>query len=139
MHRPSPALVTSLIALFISLGGGAYAAVSLIPGPDGVIHACYQKKGGNVRFLRAGTKCAKGERAVAFNQTGPQGPQGQQGTQGFPGAAGQQGLQGQPGPFPSTLPRGQTLRGYFYAGGTAASEGALALTSISFIYPLASP
>lgn len=50
----------------------------------GVITACYQKKGGAVRFINAqnGKTCAKKEKKVTFNQTGPQGAQGVQGERG---------------------------------------------------------
>lgn len=29
LHRPSPAMVVALIALFVALSGGAYAAINL--------------------------------------------------------------------------------------------------------------
>ena len=38
------------------------------------------------------------------------------------------------GPFPDALPSGKTIRGAYNIGGTAAAAGALANTSISFIY-----
>ena len=84
--------VMSTIAVFAALGGGAYAAASSIPGADGVIHTCYQVKKGAVRVVPAGKKCAKGERALAFNQLGAQG------LAGTPGGAGAAGAKGEPGP-----------------------------------------
>lgn len=82
---------------------------STIPGPDGIIHSCYNATGNPAGSLRvidpsAGVRCAKNERALDFNQTGPQGPQGAQGVpgerglQGEAGPAGPQGLQGLTGP-----------------------------------------
>ena len=41
------------------------------------------------------------------------------------------------GPFPDALASGKTVRGAFNIGGTAAAAGALANTSISFIYAFA--
>ena len=47
------------------------------------------------------------------------------------------GAAGPAGPFPDALPSGKTIRGAFNIGGTAAAAGALANTSISFIYAFA--
>jgi hypothetical protein len=103
----------SSIAVFIALGGGAYAAISSIPGRDGVIHGCYQKKNGNLRLIAAGKGCSKSEKAIAFNQQGRPGNQGIPGTQGVPGAPstpGARGEQGAQGPgatsFSTTLAPG---------------------------------
>jgi hypothetical protein len=82
--RITYANVTATLALVLATGGGAYAAVSSIPGSDGVIRGCYQKKKGNLRLVRAGKKCSKGEKAIAFNQRGRQGVPGPQGPAGTP-------------------------------------------------------
>jgi Collagen triple helix repeat (20 copies) len=122
MHRFRPRLtyanVMSTLAAFLALGGGAYAAVSSIPGADGVIHGCYQKGRGNLRLVPTHKKCARGEKAIAFNQNGPQGlpgAQGVRGVQGFRGIVGSAGAsgaagtpgtrgeQGPPGPGASTF------------------------------------
>jgi hypothetical protein len=101
MRRLRPRLryanVMSSIAVFIALGGGAYAAVSSIPGPDGVIHGCYQKKKGSLRLVAAGRRCARSERAIAFNQQGPAGPRGSRGSAGSKGVKGATGSQGTTG------------------------------------------
>ena len=68
--------------------GGAYA---IIPGADGVFHACYAIKGGAVRLVDAGVACKATEVAISWNQAGPQGPPGAQGPEG------PQGPQGEPG------------------------------------------
>jgi hypothetical protein len=80
------------IAVFVAFGGGAYAAISSIPGPDGVIHGCYKKKKGNLRVVAARKKCSHSERALSWNQVGRQGPQG------IPGAPGAKGDKGDIGP-----------------------------------------
>src|ERR1039458_1524599 len=86
----SYANIMSSIAVFVVLGGGAYAA-STIPGPGGVIHGCYQKRTGALRVVKSGQKCKKGELAVSWNQkgqtgalgkTGPIGPTGDSATSG---------------------------------------------------------
>jgi hypothetical protein len=89
--------VMATVALFVALGGGAYGAISSIPGSDGVIHGCYQKTKGTLRVVRAGRKCLRSERALAWSQRGPAGVQGPQGAQGLQGLQGLQGGQGAPG------------------------------------------
>jgi hypothetical protein len=84
-RRLTYANVAATVALVLAMSGFAVAA---IPGPDGVIHGCYQKTKGT---LRVATKCSKSEKAIAWNQKGPQGLQGIQGIQGI------QGTQGVPG------------------------------------------
>jgi hypothetical protein len=96
--RLSYANVMSTIAVFLALGGGAYAAVSSITGAGGMIHGCYAKKNGSLRLIAAGKKCAKGEKAIAFNQQGRQGLPGTPGAAGAAGAAGVKGEQGPQGP-----------------------------------------
>jgi hypothetical protein len=84
--------VTSLLALFVALGAGSYA-IGSIPGKDGKITACYQKRTGVLRVVDADKKqkCPKGHRRLAWNQ------QGIQGTAGAPGQPGQPGQPGAPG------------------------------------------
>jgi hypothetical protein len=120
MRRFRPRLtyanVMSTVAVFVALGGGAYAAVSSIPGPDGVIHGCYAKRGGNLRLIAAGRRCSKRETAIAFNQQGQRGRpggRGATGSRGFNGAQGGAGARGEQGPpgsgastFATALARG---------------------------------
>ena len=104
--RLTYANVAATLALFVALGGGAYAAVSAIPGPDGVIHGCYKKRGGSLRLVPASRKCSRRELAIAFNQTGPRGPRGRTvvgrrgatGLTGTTGPKGETGAQGGSGP-----------------------------------------
>jgi hypothetical protein len=75
--------VVAVVALFIALGGGAYAvAIRGVTDEQGVIQACYDKKGrdrGEVRLLVKGKCKRKAEKPIAWNQQGPAGPQGPQG------------------------------------------------------------
>ena len=84
-------MIVALAALFIAVGGFAFAA---IPGPDGVIHACYKKRGGALSVVAGGKKCPRGTRALSWNQLGPTGPKGPKGANGTKGANGQAGVQG---------------------------------------------
>src|SRR6267378_43627 len=85
MHRLRPRLtyanVMATIAVFVAVGGGAYAAVSAIPDRYNVIHGCYKKHKGNLRLVASG-RCSRSERAIAFNQRGREGRQGPRGFQG---------------------------------------------------------
>ena len=89
--------VAAAVGALIAGGSIAYAA---IPGPDGVIHGCYNKDAGGVLRVVSGTTCKSNELALKWNQTGPQGPQGSQGEQG------PKGEQGDPGPAGPEGPKG---------------------------------
>ncbi len=94
-----PAVVALVIVGALAVAGGiAYAT---IPDSSGVIHACYHVNGqgsvdgsGTLRVIdpsstnKDGSACKHDEKALDFNQKGPQGDQGQQGIQGLPGATG---------------------------------------------------
>lgn len=76
--RLTYANVMSTIAVVAALCGGAFA-VAALPDKSGKINACYVKSGkrkGSVRLLVSGTKCAKGEKLLSWNQRGPQGDPG---------------------------------------------------------------
>lgn len=82
--------------LAVSIATGAVR----IPGPGGVIHACYEDKGGEVRLVGANLKCRRGESKLTWNQrgrAGPAGPAGPIGRAGADGAPGPRGEQGPPG------------------------------------------
>src|ERR1035437_1905086 len=88
----------SSIAVFLVLGGGAYAATQGIPGSDGVIHGCYQKSKGTLRVVATGKKCQKkSELAIFWSQKGQPGAPGQTGVAGQPGATGAAGAAGAAG------------------------------------------
>jgi hypothetical protein len=86
------------LAAAASTVGIAAAAV-----PTGnTINSCYSATNGDLRIVDQ-TPCKDSERALSWNQIGPQGPQGPQGPSGEvgapgpQGAAGPQGAQGAPG------------------------------------------
>lgn len=71
-----------LTALFVALGGGAYAASSSLVGPGGVIGGCVPKHGGALIVLRPGKSCPRGTVALSFNQKGQPGRNGVTGPAG---------------------------------------------------------
>jgi hypothetical protein len=106
MKKPTPALIISTAALFVSLGGGAYASGYLAPHSVGAL----QLKNNAVTSiavkdhsllaqdfaadqLPAGPQGLKGDKG----DTGPQGLKGDTGAQGIPGAKGDTGAPGAPG------------------------------------------
>jgi hypothetical protein len=93
-HRPSPGTAFGFAALVIALGGVAFAA---IPDSNGTIHACYQKNSGNLRVVDSSHDCRPSERALSWNQRGPQGATGAAGPAGPTGATGPRGATGLPG------------------------------------------
>jgi hypothetical protein len=84
------------VAVFLALGGGAYAASSFI-GADGKLHGCVSKNG-QLTVVKPGKSCSKGTTSITWNKEGPAGQNGQQGIQGIQGIQGGQGDQGAPGP-----------------------------------------
>jgi hypothetical protein len=110
IRKPTPGAVIGLVALVAALAGGAYAA---IPGDDGTIHACYATKNGlllgiphskgDLRAVDAAEDCRSYEKAVSWNQEGPQGPVGPAGPRG---PQGDPGPKGDPGPPGATGPAG---------------------------------
>lgn len=89
MSRPrlSFANTTSVLALVVALGGGAYAVTSHSPGRADakVLRGCVDRHSGELRIVKAGHRCGKGESAVKWNKLGPVGATG---PAGAPGAAG---------------------------------------------------
>jgi hypothetical protein len=124
-HRPSPAMVIAIVALGVALGGTGYAAVTLPANSVGT--AQLKKDAVNSLKVKNGS-LLKADFKSGQIPAGPVGPTGATGTAGPAGPA---------GPFPDALPPAKTVRGAFNIGGTAAAAGALANTSISFIYAFA--
>jgi hypothetical protein len=92
--RLSYANVLSSVAIFIALGGGAYAASGSPGKGTPKVHGCYRTKGGALRVVSGHARCHKGEKALSLVQTGPAGAPGPQGTPGAPGTKGEAGPQG---------------------------------------------
>jgi hypothetical protein len=134
MHRPSPAMIVACVALLVALTGTSVAAVSqLVPrnsvGPNQIRNGAVTRPKLRNNAVDTTKVANRSLRAVDFAAgqipAGPAGP------------AGAAGPAGPVGPFPAALPAGQTVRGAFNMGGTAAAASGLANTSVSFVYALA--
>lgn len=95
----NPALIISIIALFVALGGSAYAGIQLSKNSVGTA----QLKNGAVSTSKVKNGAiTKGKLADSVKKSigkeGPQGPQGPRGSQGDRGPQGDQGPQGNQGP-----------------------------------------
>lgn len=96
LRPPSPALAVGLLALVVALAGAAWAA---IPGPEGIIHGCYNKHTGALRVIdtAAHGKCKRGESELNWMEVGPPGPRGGGGPRGVTGKTGPEGPKGAAG------------------------------------------
>jgi hypothetical protein len=106
IRRLTYANVMSTLALFVALGGGAFAAGNFVA-TNGVVRLCVPGNG-VAKVLKVGQKCGKGKRQIPINQTGPQGLRGPQGPQG---PLGPQGPPGSGGSASYTAGAGLTLTG----------------------------
>ena len=97
LRRPSPGLVLAGIALFVALGGGAYAAVTLPRNSVGT----KQLKNGAVTLK----KINKRARVALRGQQGAPGPLGAAGAQGPQGPQGPAGPPGTPAPAGALAPK----------------------------------
>jgi hypothetical protein len=81
-----------LVALAVlALGIVGAVAYASIPGPDGVIHACYKNSNpaqGALIAIDSSASCPSGYTALNWNQTGPTGSAGTNGTNGTNGVSG---------------------------------------------------
>ena len=159
--RLTYANVMSSIAVFMVLGGSAYAAATLPKNSVGTkqikSNAVTSSKVKNGTLLSAdfkpgqlpagatgalgpqgtqGPQGADGPQGPKGNtgSTGPAGPQGPQGAAGPQGPKGDTGATGPAGPFPATLPSGKTIVGIFDVKGTAAAAGAEVTGAASYLY-----
>jgi collagen triple helix repeat protein len=104
--------VVGATATIFAAAGVAYAA---IPGSNGVINGCFEKRSGILRVIDAesGKTCLSFETPISWNQKGPAGPQGLTGDKGeagpigATGPKGDQGEPGLPGPIGATGPKGE--------------------------------
>jgi hypothetical protein len=109
-RRLTYANLLATIAIFVALGGGAYA-VTAQPSANAVVFACAKKKGGALRTVNKAKRCKRSERKISWNVGGAAGPGGSKGETGGsgpagpPGAAGSSGAAGSPG---GTGPTGDT-------------------------------
>jgi hypothetical protein len=69
-----PWVISTIVAAGAIVAGSAYAS---IPDSSGVIHGCYNMSTGATRIIdTAVTSCTNKEKAISWEQKGPQGPAG---------------------------------------------------------------
>ena len=124
--RLSYASVVATLALVLAVGGGTAWATNYI------IISTHQIKPSVLKKLH-GANGKNGKNGT----NGTNGTNGAAGATGPAGAAGAQGTQGPAGPLTTTLPNGQTLRGWFNFDTVAASAGQINGGSITFGFSLA--
>jgi hypothetical protein len=95
-------------ALFIALGGGAYAATTSFVGPHGYINTCVPPSGGEVNVWKPGHRCTGGRVGLAFPANAVAGPKGATGSTGPTGLTGATGATGSANPAATTVD-GQTV------------------------------
>jgi hypothetical protein len=130
------ALSTSvaLLALVAAAPSGASAAGTTSARS---VVACVSHKSGTLYLAH---RCARHDKRLAWNVSGPAGANGPAGASGLAGGRGSQGAtgaQGPAGPFTAVLPSHQSLVGVFSAIGHATGEDRFG-TAISFEIQLAS-
>jgi len=109
MKKPSPALILSTAALFVSLGGGAYAAGALAPhsvGARELKNNAVTSIAVKDRSLLAQDFAAGQLPAGAKGEKGDTGPKGEKGDAGPAGAQGEKGETGPRGPKGDTGEQG---------------------------------
>jgi hypothetical protein len=106
LRRPSPGLAIAVVALFIALGGTAFAAKHYLITSTSQIKPTVLKKLRGKRGL-AGPTGATGAKGAA----GAAGPAGAPGAPGKEGPAGKEGKEGPPGP--TQLTKLEEFRGEF--------------------------
>ena len=107
-----------------SQGQGVPRGWSGVPSKRGMYAACYGKKTGEMRVVRAFRGCRASEFRMTWARRGPAGPSGPQGVQGEQGLKGERGAPGEAGTG-ATGPQGsQGPAGAAGAVGPAGPQGA---------------
>lgn len=102
--RLSFTAIATVSLMFTGLVGGASGSLgqrtqgwSGVPSKQGVYAACYEKKTGEMRAVRAFRACRAAEFRMTWARRGPAGPSGPQGVQGERGLQGERGAPGEAG------------------------------------------
>jgi hypothetical protein len=136
LRVPSPATIIALIALFVALGGTAYAAMNL---PANSVGAEQIKSGAvtgtklsdnavTSAKVKNGTLLAR-DFKVGQLPGGPRGVPGPQGPQGIPGPQGPQGVPGTQGSKGDPGPPGATNIAVRSAGGTVPAGAGVSIVA----------
>ncbi len=102
--RPMITAMVTACVLFAGLVAGASGSQgqrvqgwSGVPSKRGLYAACYEKKTGEMRVVRAFRGCRKAEFRMTWARRGTAGPSGPQGVQGERGLQGERGAPGEAG------------------------------------------
>ena len=102
----------ALLALFIALGGSAYAVAGRRSSSTGRFYACVTQAFHTLNLTSASAACPHGQYKISWNRTGHRGARGPLGPKGSSGPSGSSGADGPQGP-----------KGATGAQGTAGSAG----------------
>jgi hypothetical protein len=134
-RRPSPALVISLVALFVALGGTGYAALAIpknsVGSPQIVNHSVR-----TADLSRKAVAALRGDRGPS-GPAGPQGPAGERGPAGEKGAAGAAGTARAYAEVDNSTPSFVTARTKNFTAVTRVDDGVYCLTPAAGIDPRA--
>ena len=116
----------ALLALFIALGGSAYAVAGRNSPSAGRFYACVTQAFHTLNLTSASAACPRGQYKISWNRTGQRGPRGPLGQKGSPGASGSNGASGPQGPNGATGATG--AQGATGAAGPQGPKGATGAT-----------
>jgi hypothetical protein len=88
----------AIVAAVSGLAVSGIAAIAAKKPSGSQITACYAKKSGALRVLKAGKRCKRGERKIAWTKNGARGTRGIRGARGSQGPEGGNGARGATGP-----------------------------------------
>jgi hypothetical protein len=88
----------AIVAAVSGLAVSGIAAIAAKKPSGGQITACYAKKSGALRVVKAGKRCKRGERKIAWTKNGARGTRGIRGARGSQGPEGGNGARGATGP-----------------------------------------
>jgi hypothetical protein len=125
--------VTSTLALFLVLAGGAFAATHLV-GAGGVIRACVARHG-VLTVVAPGERCSKGTTTLSWNEQGPVGAAGAKGQPGAQGPEGNTGPQGPNGVSGAAGPTGPQGPGAISINLTAQLGSIAGLSAVNGVFP----
>jgi hypothetical protein len=129
--RLTYANVMATLALFVALGGGAYAASSGLVSSKGLVQECVGSHGGVPRVVRGHARCGRGRVPLFLATPGASSLRGLRGRRGATGPRGHTGATGPQGPAGAQGPQGPQGPGA-YAFSLVAGSGAAQTAAAKF-------
>ncbi len=100
--RINYANVMSTVAVFLALGGGAWAASGGFVSSGGEVRGCVPTRGGVLRIVHPQSRCRRGEESLLLAHSPQKGPTGVTGSRGTKGTTGSRGVTGATGTVGAT-------------------------------------